>query len=320
MLQALKRPDLSLDWLRALTDLRNPLAQRLNITIQRPHEHLQPSRETAILDICDRTLLEAQLNQPGTQMCAELRSYCGEVQLHCHNHHQVVLPWRGVLEMEVAERGGYVMQGTGAFIVAGTTHAFCANSNNQFMVADIPDLDIAVLHRTAEQFLTSPFFIINAEIQGLLDFMVARMARTYGSDETFSSWGQLLIHSLWDGQGQLDRYRQKVEQALAFMREHLEQPLSVARIAVACGVSESRLYALFKETLGQSPHTVLSEMRIRCAKRLLVNTDLSIAEIAVRTGHADQSTLTRKLRMADDITPAAYRRNARRGLISRGSD
>jgi AraC-like DNA-binding protein len=223
----------------------------------------------------------------------------------------VVLPWRGALEMEIAERGGHVMQGTGAFIVAGTTHTFCANSNNQFVVADIPAHNMAILHRTAEHFVTNPFFSINAEIQGLLDFMAARIARNHVSGEALIAWGQLLTHSLADGRREPDQHRQKVDQALAFMREHLEQPLSICQIALACGVSESRLYALYKECLGKSPHTCLTEMRLRCAKRLLVQTDLSIAEVAVRTGHADQSALTRKLRIVDNITPAAYRRKAR---------
>jgi transcriptional regulator GlxA family with amidase domain len=205
------------------------------------------------------------------------------------------------------------MQGTGAFIIAGTTHTFCANSNNQFMVADIPTRDMAFPDHTADHLMTNPFFVINGEVQGLFDFMAARMARSHVSDEALISWSQLLIHSLVEGQRATDRHRQKVEQALTYMREHLEQPLSVSRVALTCGVSESRLYALFKEYLGKSPHTSLSEMRLRCAKRLLVQTDLSIAEIAVRTGHADQSALTRKLRIADDITPAAYRRKARLG-------
>lgn len=251
------------------------------------------------------------MDQPSTKMSAELRSYSNEAELHRHSHHQVVLPFQGKLEMEVAAKGGHVMQGTGAFIVAGTTHAFCANGNNQFIVADIPVRDIAIPHRTVEQLLVKPFFLINDEVQGLRDFMAARIARNHGSDETLVAWGQLLIHSLADDRREPDRRWQKVDQALTFMREHLEQPLSIHQIALACGVSESRLYALFKEHLGRSPYTSLSEIRLRCAKRLLVQTDLSIAEVAVRTGHADQSALTRKLRIADNITPAAYRRNAR---------
>jgi hypothetical protein len=51
--------------------------------------------------------------------------------------------------MEIAQRGGHVMQGTGAFIIAGTTHTFCANSNNQFMVADIPTRDMAIPYHLA---------------------------------------------------------------------------------------------------------------------------------------------------------------------------
>lgn len=260
------------------------------------------------------------MNQLEIQIFAELRSYSGEVQLHCHSHHQVVLPWKGVLEMEVAERGGYVMEGTGAYIVAGVTHAFRAKGDSRFMVADIPARNLDILQRAADQFATAPFFVINAEVQSLSDFMAAKISRNHVSDEALIPWGHLLLHSLADGQRELDRHQQKVERALAFMRRHLEQPLSISQIAAACAVSESRLFALFKERLGKSPRTALADIRLRCAKQLLAQTDLSIAEIAVRTGHADQSTLTRKLRSADDITPAAYRRKARVTLVSGDPD
>jgi AraC-like DNA-binding protein len=46
-------------------------------------------------------------------------------------------------------------------------------------------------------------------------------------------------------------------------------------------------------------------------RRLLSSTDLSIAELAYRLGYADQSALTRAMRKAIGLTPAAYRRQAR---------
>jgi hypothetical protein len=47
------------------------------------------------------------------------------------------------------------------------------------------------------------------------------------------------------------------------------------------------------------------------ARWLLTRTNLPIAEIAARTGHADQSALTRRLRQALRSTPAALRRSVR---------
>ncbi|PZF97446.1 AraC family transcriptional regulator, partial [Nonomuraea aridisoli] len=52
----------------------------------------------------------------------------------------------------------------------------------------------------------------------------------------------------------------------------------------------------------------LAQVRLRHALTLLETTALPIAEIAARTGYYDQSALTRHLKAAHGVTPAAVRR------------
>jgi transcriptional regulator GlxA family with amidase domain len=89
----------------------------------------------------------------------------------------------------------------------------------------------------------------------------------------------------------------------------------VADVAAAVGVSLTRLHTLFRKHFGRGPHALLMQWRVESARRLLQETHLSIAEIAVRTGHTDQSSLTRRLRSALGVTPAALRREARQRSI-----
>ena len=239
---------------------------------------------------------------------AELRLYGSEAQRHSHDHHQIVLPRQGALELEVAQRGGFVAPGTGAFIVAGEPHAFSAAGDNRFVV-----LDLAAGDRDPGRFLAAPFFAIGAEAQGLLDYLAERLARqTSPADalpmEALAMVGGLLLDALAPGP---EPRQAALERALAFMRARLAHPIVVADIAAASGLSPSRLHALFRDQIGRTPHDVLTGLRLDRARRLLARTDLPIAEIALRTGHADQSALTRRLRAADGITPAAFRRRTR---------
>ena len=102
-----------------------------------------------------------------------------------------------------------------------------------------------------------------------------------------------------------------VNRAMLFMRHHASKPIRVADVSSAAGLSVTRLHALFRKHHGQSPHAALVQLRVEAAQQLLARTNLSIAEIAVRTGHGDQSALTRRLRLALGVTPAALRRAAR---------
>ena len=79
-------------------------------------------------------------------------------------------------------------------------------------------------------------------------------------------------------------------------------------MARASGVSVSRLHALFREELDTTPHAWLLEQRLVKAREWLATTEAPIAEIALRAGFSEQSALTRALRKATGMTPAAYRR------------
>lgn len=70
--------------------------------------------------------------------CAMLdfRTYGPAAALHAHDFVQVVMPSRGVLEIEVDGRGGRVDAHHLAVIPAGATHAFEARGRNSFIVLD----------------------------------------------------------------------------------------------------------------------------------------------------------------------------------------
>jgi hypothetical protein len=86
--------------------------------------------------------------------------------MHRHDHHQVVLPKCGMLDLEISQRGGLVAQGVEAFIVAGQTHAFSAKYGNSFVVADLPVDRTMTPRHVFERFQMSPFFAIGPEAQG----------------------------------------------------------------------------------------------------------------------------------------------------------
>jgi AraC family transcriptional regulator len=63
----------------------------------------------------------------------------------------------------------------------------------------------------------------------------------------------------------------------------------------------------FKQSMGISPVAYMTEQRIARAKKLLSETDLPIADIALRTGFASQSHFTSTFRKLVWTTPKAFR-------------
>jgi AraC family transcriptional regulator len=94
-----------------------------------------------------------------------------------------------------------------------------------------------------------------------------------------------------------------------FLEAHLDQPLALADIAGACGLSPTHFARRFKAAMGVPPHQHLMKLRVERAKRLLQGA-LPIVEVALACGFAHQEHLTRIFRRMTGMTPASFRRAA----------
>jgi len=101
----------------------------------------------------------------------------------------------------------------------------------------------------------------------------------------------------------------KLRKAIEFINNNLDEEQEVALAAVADEVqmSYSHFARAFKQSMGVSPNVYLTEQRIERAKKLLSETDLRIADIALRIGFASQSHFTSTFRKLVWTTPKAFR-------------
>lgn len=89
-----------------------------------------------------------------------------------------------------------------------------------------------------------------------------------------------------------------VARAVAIMEATLEEPPSVAEIARRVGFSPRRLEMLFRQHLDTGPGAFFLRLRLSEARRLALDTGLSVQDIAVRTGFASPAALARAFRKA----------------------
>jgi AraC family transcriptional regulator len=88
--------------------------------------------------------------------------------------------------------------------------------------------------------------------------------------------------------------------------------LQVREVAAACQLSSRHFARLFRITFRRSPHTFLVERRVDGLKRLLLSTDVSLADAAVQAGFADQASMSRSFRHVVGASPGAWRMSQRR--------
>jgi AraC family transcriptional regulator len=97
----------------------------------------------------------------------------------------------------------------------------------------------------------------------------------------------------------------KLQQAIDYIEQHLDQDLTVAAIATTLAISPYHFSRLFKQSTGLAPHQYVIQCRVERAKQLLLQGKLTIAEIAYRVGFANQSHLNRHFKRVLGVTPKA---------------
>jgi AraC-like DNA-binding protein len=97
-----------------------------------------------------------------------------------------------------------------------------------------------------------------------------------------------------------------VRVAREILHESLQDPPSLDDLAAAVGAGTFQLVRAFRAATGLPPHAYLNQVRVRRARGLL-DTGLRPAEVAARTGFADQAHLTRHFKRTLGVPPGAYR-------------
>jgi len=104
----------------------------------------------------------------------------------------------------------------------------------------------------------------------------------------------------------------KLRRTTAYIQTHLEQELSLATLAAVAQTSPAHFARLFKHATGLAPHQYVLQSRMAHARRLLTATDVSLIDIGLQVGCADQSHFTALFRTHVSVTPKAFRDHARR--------
>jgi AraC family transcriptional regulator len=93
--------------------------------------------------------------------------------------------------------------------------------------------------------------------------------------------------------------------------EHIEnnigQRISVQALAKLANLSVCYFVRAFKLSVGVTPHDYLIRRRVERTMELLLDTDMSISEIALAVGFADQSHCARRFRQYVGMSPGNYR-------------
>ena len=102
-----------------------------------------------------------------------------------------------------------------------------------------------------------------------------------------------------------------VRRALNFIRAHAAEPIGVSDVLAAVPLSRRPLELRFKRETGRTLQKEIWRLRLERAKEMLVETDLPVAEIAIRCGFSEPQRMTEVFGRELGIAPGSFRQSHR---------
>ena len=91
------------------------------------------------------------------------------------------------------------------------------------------------------------------------------------------------------------------------IHEHLSKPLRRGQLASLAGISERTFSRYFRQKMGMTLPQFVNELRVGRARRLLVESDLAVTQIAAECGFRNLSNFNSQFREIAGVTPMKYR-------------
>jgi transcriptional regulator GlxA family with amidase domain len=152
-----------------------------------------------------------------------------------------------------------------------------------------------------------------------IDLMLKIIADDHGEDLAGAVADQLIYSSIRTDQDtqrlsiptRIGVRHPKLAQVIQIMEQNIEEPISPALLAHNVGLSTRQLERLFRRYLNRSPKRYYMELRLQKARNLLMQTDMSVINVALACGFTSPSHFSKCYRAHYQTTP--YRERGTHG-------
>lgn len=153
-----------------------------------------------------------------------------------------------------------------------------------------------------------------------IDLMLTLIADDHGKDLANAVADQLIYSSIRTDRDvqrlsiptRIGVRHPRLSRVIERMEASIEDPLSPADLAEEVGMSTRQLERLFRRYLNRSPKRYYMELRLARARNLLMQTDLSVINVALASGFSSPSHFSKCYRAQYGVTP--YRERGAHGL------
>ncbi|MFP7570596.1 GlxA family transcriptional regulator [Marivita sp. S2033] len=178
--------------------------------------------------------------------------------------------------------------------------------NQDSFAEEFPEVDL-----TKSIFVVDGNRITTAGGTASVDLMLKIIADDHGEELAGAVADQLIYNSIRTDQDtqrlsvptRIGVRHPKLSRVIQMMEQNIEEPISPSILAQHVGMSTRQLERLFRRYLNRSPKRYYMELRLQKARNLLMQTDMSVINVALACGFASPSHFSKCYRAHYETTP-----------------
>ncbi|PWG66177.1 AraC family transcriptional regulator [Bifidobacterium callitrichidarum] len=116
-----------------------------------------------------------------------------------------------------------------------------------------------------------------------------------------------------DSDTTVQRQPHVIEDVLAYISNHLSDPLPIDELAARAFMSEYHFIRVFKKKTGYTPHAYIVDARMHAAKYLLINSNIPLKQLCEECGFTDTSTFCAAFKRKNGVSPIEFRKQSEIG-------
>lgn len=253
--------------------------------------------------------------------CNRIARSSGE---HCHEHHQLMLGWRGAMDYEFTRGGERLVLGQAAILPYREPHTYLGRQDDsEVLVIDLDGDDpcLAALEQSCSLALRESLFAearalsLPPTLLPMVEFATERLKAARTPEQRtlvnhqlavlfVSQFCQLLAQDTLEA---TRRSRLSASALDAFIDERLALPPDNQALAEAMHLGQSQLHLLCQRQFGLTPQQYVMRRRLQWARYWLRQTRRPVGDIALDLGFADVSSFSRAYRRRAGRSPSEER-------------
>ncbi|MBY7144460.1 helix-turn-helix domain-containing protein [Virgibacillus sp. NKC19-3] len=223
----------------------------------------------------------------------EKRTYSGVPNTHEHPFVQLLFPLEGSMEIQTKKFSKEIDEDVIVLIPSSCMHTYYAHKRNEILVVDIPGYFIDLPD------IGSGIYLEMNESWKAIRFLLLEEILTNDSHSKMIYHIVRLI---------AEKIRSSsILPSIEYVHNHFSESLEIEKLASIENLHPVYYTQWFKKRTGKSPVAYIQEVRLKEAKKLLTETDLSITNISLQIGYNQLSSFSRLFYKYEGQSPRIYR-------------